>query len=270
MGNSFGRSTVENIGQGIQVTSDGRPEMKPGGISVDWTTVAAVAGADITLNDGVIVKVGEKYLRYGQVMCLIGTAEVQTATWTGGPTAGSAVLTLPAGNSGPAQSTVPLAFNAAAADVQAGLEALGRIGPNGVAVSRAGSGTAGAPYVYTLTFNARLGDVPQLTATHTFSGGTTPTATMATTTPGAGSGRYGPYDTAATDGRAVVAKGTSFILNETMKEDWLHSDHPPALDGGRVFKDRVIATTDTHTLADGPTFTELDAAFPRLSYTIDG
>lgn len=266
---TFGRELLDNVGGSIQLTADGRPEFKAGGITFDWEKVDAVTGTDVTYEDGVLVRVGEKAVRYGQVVTLIGEAEVQTATWTGGPTAGSAIVTLPADGAFPAESTTGIAFNATAAAFQAALEALSRIGPNGASVARAGAGSAGDPYVYTITFARRLGNVPQLTATHTFTGGTTPTATMATTTAGVGTGKYGPYDSAATDGRQTLTRGNCFLVNHTVKELDAKSDHPPVLDGGRVFKDRIIATTGTASLADGPTFTNLEAAFPRLSYVAD-
>lgn len=154
MGNSFaGRTVVESTGRSIQVTADGSPEFKHGGVTIDWSTVAAVAGADVTLKDGVVVKIGEKYLRYGQV-------------------------------------------------------------------------------------------IKKITA----------------------SGKYGPYDPAAADGREVAPiRGEDYILNETMKEDDIGSDHPAALEGGRVFLGRIIQSgVGAASLAAGPTLANLLAGFPRL------
>jgi hypothetical protein len=264
----FGQVSLETFGTSLEVSADGRPEMKAGGVTIDWSTVAAVAGSDVTQPDGVTVHVGEKYLRYGQVVCMIGVAEVETVTLTGGPTGGTFTLTLPASGAEPAQSTTALPFNETAANVQAALAALPRLGASGVTVTRTGTGTAGDPYIYTVTFGRNLGDVPQLTAANTFTGGTTPTVTVATTTPGnAAGGKYGPYDPAATDGRQTLARGACFILNKTMRELWERSsDHPPVLYGGLVFRGRLLATAGTHSLAAGPTFAELEAAFPRLAY----
>lgn len=149
---TFGRSTVENVGRSIQVTADGKPECKSGGVTIDWSTVAAIAGADVTWLDGLVVKIGEKALRYGQV-------------------------------------------------------------------------------------------IAKITA----------------------SGKYGPWDIAAADGRQLLAQGDIFILNESMREDEVASDHPVAIFGGRVFMNRVIQSeAATHTLALGPTRAEVLAAFPRL------
>ena len=58
------------------------------------------------------------------------------------------------------KTTTDIAFDAAAAEVEAALQALGSIGPEGVAVSGGpGDGTGSAPYV--ITFASGLGDSPQ-------------------------------------------------------------------------------------------------------------
>jgi hypothetical protein len=263
-GNTFGPRTLGTTPSTLEVSADGRPEVKIGGVTVDWSTVTAVSGSAVTLLDGTEIAVGEKYLRYGQVITRIGVAEVQTYTWTGGPTTGTAILTLPAAGDLPAQSTTALAVNATGAAVQAALQALTRIGVDGVSVARTGAGSNADPYVYTATYSTRLGDVPALTATNTFGGGTTPTVTVATTTAGSlTGGQFGPWDTAATDGRATLAVGDCYVVNRTVKELDPFSGCPEAIFGGRMWRDRLLITTGTHTLAAGPTVAEFLAAFPR-------
>jgi hypothetical protein len=100
-----------------------------------------------------------------------GTAEVQTVTIGGAPTGGTFTLTVPIAGAG---TTAAIAFNAAASAVQTALRALPGLG--GVTVT--GSGP------YTVTFPSTLGNVPQMTATSSLTGGTTPGVTVATTTPG--------------------------------------------------------------------------------------
>jgi hypothetical protein len=102
------------------------------------------------------------------------TNEVQTVTITGGPTGGTFTLTW----SG--QTTAAIAYNATAAAVQTALEALSNIAPGDVVVT----GNAGGPY--TLTWGGtQLGeDVAAPTATASFTGGTSPGVTIATTTAG--------------------------------------------------------------------------------------
>lgn len=106
--------------------------------------------------------------------CVItGTNEVQTATITGAPTGGTYTLSFWG------YTTTPLAFNAAPATVQAALEALPNVEPGDITVT----GTASA---LTFTFGGQwqYENVPQITATGSFTGGTTPAINTATTTPG--------------------------------------------------------------------------------------
>ncbi|MDX2658372.1 hypothetical protein PV402_40000 [Streptomyces scabiei] len=100
--------------------------------------------------------------------------EVQTLTVTGAPTGGTFTITW----SG--QTTAAIAYNATAAAVQAALEALSNIAPGDVAVT----GAAGGPW--TLTWGgAQLGEnVAAPTTTESFTGGTSPDITIATTTAG--------------------------------------------------------------------------------------
>jgi hypothetical protein len=117
-----------------------------------------------------------------------GTNEVQTLTITGTPTGGTFTLTY-AG-----QTTATIAFNAAAAAVQSALEALSNIAVGDVVC--AGGALPGTPV--TITFGGSLAgaDVAQITAASGgLTGGTTPTATVTTTTPG----------TAGTDGLSATA-----------------------------------------------------------------
>lgn len=152
MGTTFGRQQILTIGHGVKVTADGAPEFKHIGVTVDWTTIAAV-GADTTFQDGVLVAAGEKALRYGQVLT-------------------------------------------------------------------------------------------KITA----------------------SGQYGPYDPAAVDGRQTLAAGSAFIVNETVKENDLHSNHPPVIEGGKVWQARLLQSgVGAASLAAGPTLAALLAVLPRLT-----
>jgi hypothetical protein len=244
---------------------------KAGGITVDWSVITAVS-ADTTLPDDPVVPNGQKYLRFGQVMCMIGKAEVQTVTFTGGPTTGNAILTLPAVGDAPAQTAAAVPFNASAQAVADALNALSRIGPNGVSVSRSGAGSNADPYIYTVTFARHFGDVPQFTSTNDFGGGTTPTVTHGTSTAGTGNGKFGPYDPNATDGRQTLSRGDCYILNKTVVQNnpvglnVHNSDNPAVFESGRVFKSRLLMTSGAHALAAGPTVAEFEAAFPGVQY----
>lgn len=105
-----------------------------------------------------------------------GVNEQQTVTITGTPTGGNFTLTYNGATTG------NIAFNAAASAVQTALEALANIGVGNVLVT--GGPGPGTPYV--VTFRNQLGsqNVAQMTAAHTFTGGTSPAIAVTTTTAG--------------------------------------------------------------------------------------
>lgn len=83
-------------------------------------------------------------------------------------------------------------------------------------------------------------------------------------------GMYGPADTTATDGRQTLARGTTFIVNRTVLITDQRSNHPEALEGGVMWKDRIlslaslgIANAVTQT---PPTQAALEAVLPRMRY----
>jgi len=91
MGNSFGQNRVlfaEQFGRSIQLSADGAPKYKAGGITVNWASIPAcpanagtyygqtVANGQVTFEDGVVVKTGEKAIRYGSVMMFDSTLDI--------------------------------------------------------------------------------------------------------------------------------------------------------------------------------------------------
>lgn len=105
-----------------------------------------------------------------------GTSEVQRATITGVPTGGTFTLTYDG------QTTAAIAYNAASTAVQTALEALSNVGVGDIVVS----GGPGPASPYTFTFQGGLAgtDVPAMTATGSFTGGTTPAIAITIITPG--------------------------------------------------------------------------------------
>jgi hypothetical protein len=103
-----------------------------------------------------------------------GTNEVQTITIAGTPTGGTFSLTFGG------QTTPALAYNASTAAVQTALQALTSIGSGNATVS----GTAGVSYVVTFVGALATLNVAQIVPVGTFTGGTSPTITAATTTGG--------------------------------------------------------------------------------------
>lgn len=138
----------------------------------------------------------------GQVLGLVpgtGTAvnEVQTVTITGTPTGGSIRLIFNG------QTTAAIAYNAAAAAVQAALEALSNVGVGQVTCG----GGAFPGTAVTVTFTGTLAGraPPTLVATSSLTGGSSPAVAVAVTTAGKPAGGYWKdYNDALSDGSQVA------------------------------------------------------------------
>lgn len=255
---TFGRTVLNSTGVPTQVTADGSPEWKAGGITIDWATVTAEA-SDRTLLDGTVIKAGAKGLEFGTIMAEIATAEVQTVTLANA-TGGTFTLT------GNGNTTAAIAYNASAATVQAAIRTLG--GNYSEAVV---TGSAGGPY--TVTYPFASGDVAALTYTDSTTG-SGHSITIATSTAGSSAGTYGPYASNATDGRQTLVRGRCFILNETVTElgplglGTKATNHPAVFDGGMVWRDRLKVGGDNPTSIGGlqPTESAFETAFPRIRY----
>lgn len=113
---------------------------------------------------------------FNQTVPAAGTNEVQTVTVTGSPTGGTYTLTF----SG--QTTGAIVYNATASAVQTALEGLSNVAPGDV--TAAGGPHPGTPVTVTFTGTYAGTDVPQMTATASLTGGTSPDVTVTTTTPG--------------------------------------------------------------------------------------
>jgi hypothetical protein len=103
------------------------------------------------------------------------TNEVQTVTISGAPTGGTFVLDI-----GGAPTT-DLPYNASTTAVQTALQALSTVGAGNVTVT----GTPGSSYVLTFAGTLTAANVAQAVAVGNFTGGTSPTVSVATTTGGA-------------------------------------------------------------------------------------
>lgn len=82
-------------------------------------------------------------------------------------------------------------------------------------------------------------------------------------TSGVHAGKFGPYDSAATDGRQTLTRGNVIIVNTSIHEDepFVATDQVDAITGGVVWKERLLAG-----VAGQPTFAALEAALPLLTY----
>lgn len=254
----YGRTLAStSIGYPTRVSAEGAPRYKQGGITLDLTTITAASGSDITLPDGSLIKANNQFLRYGQILCKITTPPVQTLTGTA--TGGTFTITLVRPDTQQAVTTAAIAFGASAATVLAAIQAV--MGAN-QAVSATGGILGSAPVV--VTFGNAL---PLATLnTSLLTGGT---VTIANTTPALSNGKYGQYDSSASDGRQNLNRGECYIIDETFLVTPAGSQLPAAndiiggvFDGGPVYIDRVLQSgVASHSLAAGPTKAEFLAAF---------
>jgi len=134
----------------------------------------------------------------GRVPGTTAVNDVQTITITGTPTGGSVRYNFNG------QVTAAIAWNAAAAAVQTAFEALSNIGAGNVAVT--GGPGPGTPWVLTFQGTAAGLWQPLITLySNSLTGGTTPTSTIAHTTPGVAAGGYWTaYNDGASDGSEVA------------------------------------------------------------------
>lgn len=151
----------------------------------------------------------------GQFTSTTAANEVQTLTIGGSPTGGTYRLVF----NGLTSSA--LAHNANAAAIQAAIDAM--LGSTGLV-------TVGGTGPFTLTFGGKYGNQnqPLFTTINSLSGGSSPTATVAETTPGNAAGPYyAAYSDAASDGtqtaKCILPYPTSVAPDG--KHYWGGSDH---------------------------------------------
>lgn len=140
------------------------------------------------------------------------TSEVQTITVTGAPTGGTFTVSFRG------YTSAAIARNAPAATVQALLESMPSIGIGNVTCSGGPLGTAAV----TCTFGGALAaaNLPQMTTTASFTGGTSPAATVATTTNGVDvnpATKTASWQTAGVDARTFEARTGVVLANGTYR-----------------------------------------------------
>jgi hypothetical protein len=201
----------------------------------------------VSLADGTYLK-GTVLGRYTTT----GTNEIQTLTITGTPTGGSVTLSFTNPATGVVETTAAIAYNATAATVKTALVALNAFESGDLTVG--GGALPGTPI--TVTFTGRYAGRPvnDLSVTASLTGGTTPAASIAESTPGLyASGTYGPYSDAASDGRQVarlILKYPATVVGGIFQMGDRGPDvSAPAYVGG-YFKSEHLVGLDTNGLAD--------------------
>lgn len=156
----------------------------PGGTDAERATGCAIREGSLTMSrNGGNELAGAGIGRRMEVNVALSGNEVQQVAITGGPTGGTFTLTF----SG--QTTAPIAYNAAAAAVQAALEGLSNLDPGDVLCT--GGALPGTAVLVEFRGNYAATDVPAMTATPSFSGGSSPAVVITTPTPGAGAAAIG-------------------------------------------------------------------------------
>lgn len=82
-------------------------------------------------------------------------------------------------------------------------------------------------------------------------------------------GKFAPYGTAGGSlggGTLLKTKGNMYILNRTVFEKDSGSDHSPVIEGGKIWKARVVGFAGSADTSAGPTTAEFEAAFPNCMY----
>lgn len=144
---NYGLSTLSKTGYSVRVSSDGRPEWKIGGITLDPNLLPTNGtGSDLVLLDGATVKNGGNYLLLGTTLCRVTLTGTKTVTITGGPSGGTFTITAttPNGTVTTAQTTTAITQPATAATVQAALVALSNVGAGNVTVTGSTGGASSA------------------------------------------------------------------------------------------------------------------------------
>lgn len=72
-------------------------------------------------------------------------------------------------------------------------------------------------------------------------------------------GKYAPASDSST-----LKRGETFIVAETTTEEDAVSSHPPVIDGGRVFKDRILFGGSVT-----PAVADVEAALPGILYVVN-
>ncbi|MCG9895424.1 MAG: hypothetical protein MH204_08120 [Fimbriimonadaceae bacterium] len=241
---SFGPRVIGSAGRGpLILAHDNGALYKAGGATIDWSTVAPVDGVN----------------------------EIVTLTVTA--SSGNISATL-------GGQTATVAFDASADVLETALEALSTIGNGNVRVTKAGS-------VFTLEFieglrRANIGTISATGATvavvqegsavgelSLFDGTKVkagdkviPAGTVISKI--TSSGRYGPADTSASDGRQVVtalAKGSSYLVTKHIIQSEGHEIVGGLLEAGTVFRNRLaIGGTNQ------PTEANFVAMFPAIHF----
>lgn len=250
MGNSIGESTIFTVtgGRSIQLSADGAPKYKAGGVTIDWDYVPAVA-VDTTFEDNVVVAAGTKALRYGSVVYRLSGGKYGLADGSTTLTRGEVYLVNETWLEEDVKSNHP-----------------GVIDGGRVFKDRVFAGITAVNEVQRLTVTATGGTFVLM---FTYGGVTKATAPIAYNASGATATAALEALSNIGTGNVVVTKSSAdFIV--TFGGTLAGTDVPSlVVDGSLATGGTVVQSVTTAGVKSTPTFANLNAAMPGIVYAID-
>lgn len=264
---TYGYNRYEKIGGGIQVSADGQLEQKAGGITIDWGAItAASVDAEIrpageTINTNFLssaspaddyITAGDKYIRYGTVVCRIsgGTSAGKFAPY-GSTSIGGGTLLKTKGNMYILNRTVKESdYNSdhGGEAFDGGLVWRNRLVANFATVQTITISATGG--TFTITYKGQTTSALAYNA----SAATVEAALVALSTIGTGNA-------------AVALSGAVYTITlaAALGVHEAFTTNAASLTGGS--QTATVATAADTTA--GPTQTEFDAAFPVVRFVLD-
>lgn len=250
MGNSIGESTIFTVtsGRSIQLSADGAPKYKAGGVTIDWDYVPAVA-VDTTYEDTVTVPAGTKALRYGSAVYRLGSGKYGLADASTTLTRGEVYLVNETWLEEDVKSNHP-----------------GVIDGGRVFKDRVLAGVAAVNEVQRLTVTATGGTFNVI---FTYGGVTKSTGAIAyNATAGTLQTALEGLTNIGTGNVAVTKSSADFIL--TFQGTLAGTDVPSVVvDGTAATGGTVVQSVTTAGVRSTPTFANLNTAMPGIVYAID-
>lgn len=235
--NAYGPGT---LGRDVSIMASAQGvRYKVGGCVIDTSVMIPQLVASTIAQSGRTIEVGNAYIRFGTVLCRINTGSAYPTGKLGMYVPYSAPMTATTSNGAivVGQNTITLTA------------ITGAVNPGDVLTIAAGGGTLET---------VQVGSVSGLVAT--LANGTLTTSAHTT----------GVAITKVDDGRQTLRRGECFIQTGTrlLKGDIFNDQAAEAIDAGIVYSARV-ASDVTGGVLTNPTLSQLEAAFPMISWVKD-
>jgi len=251
MGYGVGERTLFTItnGRSIQVSADGKPDFKAGGITVNWDLVPAQT-AEVTFYDTVTVPAGAKVLRYGSIVYRDTDGRFGLATAATSLVRGETFIINETWEESENMSLYPGALRGGLCfkdRILAGVSATNEV--QKLTVTATGG-------TFDLVFTNAAGVVASTGAiAYNANAGTLQSALEALSNIGSGN---------------VAVSKTGADFNITFQGTLANTDVPNiVVDGGLATGGTVVQSVTTQGNAGTPSFSSLNTAMPTLEYVIN-